>query len=313
MKPADIRAFFTGLSPQDQEDRKTQRVYSVLAINSESFIDPDIPMCTENSRDDSGFDGLPTDHNRNLALGRLPEFLSHFTLGFADGLTVPFALTAGLSSLGHTNMVVYAGIAEICAGCISMGISGYLAVKGDTTVKSQDHGERLELAGRNSIREYLTPLELPPNLFQYVNAHIDYNPAVSRRLLCYLNSTANGLTSETQRFPPAAVGLSVSVGYMLGGLLPLLPYFFVDEVADGLRWSFAVCILALFIFGFVKVYLLHSGSTESNLQYRGKKENPVAWKRLKRSCVEGMRMVVMGGIAAAAAVLCVKLFDDIML
>ncbi|KAI1653423.1 hypothetical protein F4813DRAFT_393737 [Daldinia decipiens] len=94
---------------------------------------------------------------------------------------------------------------------------------------------------------------------------------------------------KTKGFPPAVVGLSVSVGYMLGGLLPLFLYFFVSQVADGLRWSFAVCVLALFVFGFAKDYLLHNES------------------------VEGMRIVVMGGITATAAVLCVKLFEGVSL
>lgn len=59
------------------------------------------------------------------------KFLSNFTLGFADGFTVPFALSAGLSSLSQTKTVIYAGLAEICAGSISMGIGGYLAARGE--------------------------------------------------------------------------------------------------------------------------------------------------------------------------------------
>ncbi|KAI2776122.1 VIT family-domain-containing protein [Daldinia loculata] len=239
-------------------------------------------MSAESISDDSSLGSFQTDYRRNLSLGRLPEFLSHFTFGFADGLTVPFALTAGLSSLGYTKTVIYAGMAEICARCISMGIGGYLAAKGEIAMKSRDHGEGLELAGRESILEYLVPLELPPHLLQYVKAHIDYNPAVSRRLLCHLNSTADGLTSKTKGFPPAVVGLSESVGYMLGGLLPLFPYFFVSQVADGLLWSFAVCILALFVFGFAKDYLLHNESVGSSWRYGGTKRGPVVWERVKK-------------------------------
>ena len=59
----------------------------------------------------------------------LTRFLSDFTLGFSDGLTVPFALTAGLSSLGRADTVISAGLAELCAGSISMGIGGYLAAR----------------------------------------------------------------------------------------------------------------------------------------------------------------------------------------
>ncbi|KAF3067232.1 Protein CCC1 [Daldinia childiae] len=307
MQLTDIKAFFVSLGRQRQQSQKTLQAYSTLATNPENTID--IPMSTESISDDSSLDIPQTDYQRNLSLGRLPEFLSHFTLGFADGLTVPFALTAGLSSLGYTKTVIYAGMAEICAGCISMGISGYLAAKGETAMKSRNHDEGLELTGRDSIQEYLAPLELPSHLLQYVKAHIDYNPAVSRRLLCHLNSTADGFTSKTKGFPPAVVGLSVSVGYMLGGLLPLFPYFFVSQVADGLRWSFAVCVLALFVFGFAKEYLLHNESVGNNWRYGGTKRGPVVWERMKKGCWEGIWMVVMGGIAAVAAVLCVKLFE----
>ncbi|KAI0845935.1 VIT family-domain-containing protein [Daldinia vernicosa] len=310
MQLTDIKAFFVGLGRQRQRSQKTLKAYSTLATNPENTIG--IPMSAGSESNDSSFASLQKDYQWSLSPGRLPEFLSHFTLGFADGLTVPFALTAGLSSLGYTKTVIYAGMAEICAGCISMGISGYLAAKGETAMKNRDHGEGLELAGRENILEYLAPLELPSHLLQYVKDHIDYNPAVSRRLQCHLNSTADGLTSNTKGFPPALVGLSVSVGYMLGGLLPLFPYFFVSEVADGLRWSFVVCVLALFVFGFAKDYLLHKESVGSSWQYGGTKRGPVVWERVKKGCWEGIWMVVMGGIAAVAAVLCVKLFEGVV-
>ncbi|KAI1798552.1 VIT family-domain-containing protein [Daldinia bambusicola] len=310
MQLADIKAFLVGLGQPRRKSQKTLQTYSVLFSSPESLIDT--PTSNENTSDDSSSDSLRLDRQRSLSSGRLSEFLSHFTLGFADGLTVPFALTAGLSSLGHTKTVIYAGMAEICAGCISMGISGYLAAKGDAAAQTRNRGSDLVLAGRDTICEYLAPLELPPDLLRCVNAHIDYNPAVSRRLLSHLNSTADGLTCMTKGFPPIVVGLSVSLGYVLGGLLPMFPYFFVSEVADGLRWSFAVCILSLFVFGFAKDYLLHDEPVKRNWQYGGEKKGPVAWDRMKKGFWEGMRMVVMGGIAAVAAVLCVRLFEDMV-
>src|SRR4051812_19127083 len=69
----------------------------------------------------STFVGVPGTPRRPVrSWPSLQTFLPDFTLGFADGLTVPFALTAGLSSLGQTSTVIYAGMAEICAGSISM-------------------------------------------------------------------------------------------------------------------------------------------------------------------------------------------------
>ena len=60
-----------------------------------------------------------------------PRLVSDFTIGLSDGLTVPFALTAGLSTLGDAHVVIYAGLAELVAGAISMGVAGYLGAKGE--------------------------------------------------------------------------------------------------------------------------------------------------------------------------------------
>lgn len=57
--------------------------------------------------------------------------ISDATIGLSDGLTVPFALTAGLSALGNTNVVIYGGFAELIAGAISMGLGGYLGAKSE--------------------------------------------------------------------------------------------------------------------------------------------------------------------------------------
>ena len=57
--------------------------------------------------------------------------ISDATIGLSDGLTVPFALTAGLSALGNTKVVIYGGFAELIAGAISMGLGGYLGAKSE--------------------------------------------------------------------------------------------------------------------------------------------------------------------------------------
>ncbi|KAF4951457.1 hypothetical protein FSARC_12912 [Fusarium sarcochroum] len=75
------------------------------------------------------------------------RFLSDFTLGFSDGLTVPFALTAGLSSLGKTDTVITGGLAELCAGSISMGIGGYLAALDECTPCQSDATDIEEVQG----------------------------------------------------------------------------------------------------------------------------------------------------------------------
>ncbi|KAI1202457.1 Ccc1 family [Nemania serpens] len=243
------------------------------------------------------------------------RFLADFTLGFADGLTVPFALTAGLSSLGQTNTVIYAGMAELCAGCISMGIGGYLAAKGeqrsetndDSNLEKDDEEMSASLTplyrdrGGQAVAEYIAPLQLPPDLLQAVMAHIQSSPDIAARVR---DTTRNESAPEAVRTSPIISGLSITLGYLLGGLLPLAPYFFVTNVAQGLRWSFGICLVALFVFGFTKEYILHVSSTRHEL-----KSSRARWNLIKRSLWEGLTMVVLGGIAALAAVVAVRLFD----
>ncbi|KAI0147201.1 Ccc1 family [Xylariaceae sp. FL1272] len=244
----------------------------------------------------------------------LSKHLADFTLGFADGLTVPFALTAGLSSLGTTNTVIFAGTAELCAGCISMGIGGYLAAKGeerrDAEKEDGDDEESekgVECGEQRDIQEYLAPLQLPADLLRLVTAHIESCPDIHERV------RMNGLsTREPDKISPVMSGLSVALGYLLGGLLPLTPYFFVRGVANGVRWSFGICLVALFIFGFSKEYVLQVKPSISSRSSIPIKRRLGQWTLVKPSLLEGLRMVILGGIAAVAAVLCVKLFESLV-
>ncbi|KAI6091010.1 Ccc1 family [Hypoxylon rubiginosum] len=277
-----------------------------MGLNSNELIS--IPANDENTGEHYRFYYDRIDNPRNMNQSLLSQFLSNFTLGFADGLTVPFALTAGLSSLGDTRTVIYAGMAEICAGCISMGVGGFLAAKGQTDAKPerQSSSRKLEAAETDSVQSYLDPLDLPPDLLQAVRSHIYCDDTVFRRLVMEKYPTLDGSTDESSLFPPVFAGLSVSFGYLLGGLLPLFPYFFVSKVGDGLVWSFPICLLALFAFGVVKYYLLHYW-----LAGNAGDETGMSMK-VSRCCLEGVGMVLMGGFAACAAVLCVAFFASIM-
>ncbi|KAK0614917.1 VIT family-domain-containing protein [Bombardia bombarda] len=172
---------------------------------------------------------------------RIINFLADFTLGFADGLTVPFALTAGLSSLGQTKTVIYAGMAEICAGSISMGIGGYLATRGENVAARREQ----EAADSDAAASGTA-----------IDGDDDDNEAT------------------------IVSGLSVSLGYLLGGILPLFPYFFVSHVGDGLFWSFLVCVVALFTFGFTKDFLLNNKGGSKDADGEG---NHSSWPRIPSS------------------------------
>lgn len=279
-------------------------------------------------------------------LGRptLSRFLADFTLGFADGLTVPFALTAGLSSLGRTDTVIFAGLAEICAGSISMGIGGYLSARGEASAAAADAlareeeeeqeeqmktaacpvEEKTAVGGRGATARYLAPLDLPPELLDLVRAHVSSRADVATALEREAEVDEDDDEDEDDAGPsPVLSGASVALGYLIGGSLPLAPYFAVGRVGDGLLWSFVVCIIALFAFGFTKDFVLHrqqqgrlrgaaevEGAFVKDKMLRGARSGwGWAWRDVRRSAWEGTQMVMLGSMAALAAVLCVRLFD----
>lgn len=259
-------------------------------------------------------------------LFRLPTlagFLADFTLGFADGLTVPFALTAGLSSLGRTDTVVFAGMAEICAGSISMGIGGYLATRGEVVavaVGSVDQSCDVEITATvvqekkclstDVVASYLNPLDLPLQLHEMVIRHIHGSPTITDALLETQLNKEDDDGHNNERLPSALMsGLSVALGYLLGGVLPLFPYLLVDQVKDGLLWSFVVCVVALFVFGFSKDFALSGNSRTAGTAQETNVKIP--WRGIRHSAWEGAQMVVLGSVAALAAVLCVRAFEGI--
>lgn len=260
----------------------------------------------------------------------LSRFLADFTLGFADGLTVPFALTAGLSSLGQTDTVIYAGMAEICAGSISMGIGGYLSAKGEaleankpnttiTTVdKNADTVAEEKLGSTARVEDYLVPLDLPPELLDLIHQHIILRSDITTTLAQKVATEEEADDDNADSIPPSPiiVGASVAMGYLIGGILPLFPYFIVSRVREGLVWSFIVCIVALFLFGFTKDFILHKDHSKERtlVEKKGpgngwRECRTISWMDIRRSGREGLLMVVLGSIAALAAALCVRLFE----
>ncbi|KAL0942927.1 vacuolar iron transporter [Colletotrichum truncatum] len=263
-----------------------------------------------------------------MASANLARFLSDFTLGFSDGLTVPFALTAGLSSLGRSETVIYAGLAELCAGCISMGIGGYLAARDasrqdlQTPSRESEEEQGMLLTERHSeeeqeeaeeksttntsseaekdVRRYLHPLNLPESTIATVIEAIKSQPQgtiwASKRIRSSESSPElNDAVALQSGFlaSPIFSGLSIALGYLGGGLLPLIPYFIASNVGQGLRWSIFICLVALLAFGVGKSWAL------------GSRKDSWKW------CLwEGVQMAFFGFCAAGAAVLCVSIVDQ---
>ncbi|HVP46306.1 MAG TPA: VIT1/CCC1 transporter family protein [Bryobacteraceae bacterium] len=183
------------------------------------------------------------------------EVVRDIVIGMSDGLTVPFALAAGLSgTVKSTNIVVIAGFAEIAAGSIAMGLGGYLAAKTD-----------LEHYHAEEQREYLETQEKPDVEAQEV-AEIFHGYGLSAAQAA---PVVEAIKSDTKRWVDFMMrfelGLEepdpdrarksaslIAASYIVGGLIPLFPYMVWHQVRTALWISTGVTPVALFVFGFIK-------------------------------------------------------------
>ena len=173
-------------------------------------------------------------------------------IGMADGLTVPFALAAGLTGATDvTRLIVLAGLAEIAAGSIAMGLGGYLAAKGDA-----QHYEKQEIY--DIFRRYgVTQDESTPVL-----------NALKRKPEAWVDFMMRfelGLEKpEPQRARNSAATIAAS--YVFGGFIPLGPYMIMHDVYSALGWSVLITVVALAVFGFIKGRVAGISPVRSALQ-----------------------------------------------
>ncbi|HUP04179.1 MAG TPA: VIT1/CCC1 transporter family protein [Bryobacteraceae bacterium] len=209
------------------------------------------------------------------------ETVRDVVIGMSDGLTVPFALAAGLTgAVSKTHVVVIAGLAEIAAGSIAMGLGGYLAARTD-----RDHYES------ERRREYWEAEHLPEKEREEV-AEVFRNYGMTEEAI---SPVVTAIAANTDRWvdfmmrfelgfeepdPSRArnSAVTIALSYIAGGMVPLTPYMLSDNVFSGLKLSVAVTLVALFLFGFVK------GKLTGIAPVRG-----------------GLQTVVIGGLASAAA------------
>ncbi|SFB96892.1 VIT1/CCC1 transporter family protein [Collimonas sp. OK412] len=190
-------------------------------------------------------------------------------IGMADGLTVPFALAAGISGAAvGIDIVVTAGVAEIAAGSIAMGLGGYLAgrtqrqhyyaerEREEQEILNVPHRERKEVI--DIMAQYgVTKQECEPML-----AGLERNPVAWRDFMMRFE-----LGLEEPR--PAAArksAVTIAVSYLVGGLIPLAPYMLMTSIPRALAASTAVTLLALFVFGYLKGSVTGTGAVKSALQ-----------------------------------------------
>jgi VIT1/CCC1 family predicted Fe2+/Mn2+ transporter len=182
-------------------------------------------------------------------------WISDVVIGMSDGLTVPFALAAGLSgAVDSTSIIVIAGIAEVAAGSIAMGLGGYLSGKTEqdhynNELKREYHEvDTLRHVEIKETKEFFANLGLSEELQEQATQEVakDRNKWVE-----FMMKYELGLDKPDPRRATKSA-MNIGLSYVVGGLVPLSPYFFVDEPTTGLKISAVVTLLCLFIFGWFK-------------------------------------------------------------
>lgn len=191
-------------------------------------------------------------HEKHL---KSSDTIRDIVIGMSDGLTVPFALAAGLSgAVNSSHIVVTAGLAEIIAGSIAMGLGGYLAGK----TESDHYNSELK-------REYEEVERVPQQEKQEVMevfADFGLSVALQEKIADELAKDKDKWVDFMMRYelglekPHASAAtrsaITIGLSYIAGGIIPLSPYFFIHSSTDALYYSCIVAIICLFIFGFFK-------------------------------------------------------------
>ena len=187
------------------------------------------------------------------------DLLTDIVIGMTDGLTVPFALAAGLSGAASqftdgVHLIYIAGIAEVAAGSIAMGLGGYLAGKTEQDhYKSELKKEYWELEHKREVeiqevRNVFLGWGLSKDTAEEATQEIIKD---DKRWVEFMMKFELGLTEpDPKRARKSA--LNIGLSYIVGGFIPLTPYFFVDNAIKGLEISAGITLVCLFIFGFFK-------------------------------------------------------------
>lgn len=216
--------------------------------------------------------------------------LIDIVIGMSDGLTVPFALAAGLSgAVDSSKIIVIAGIAEIAAGSIAMGLGGYLAGRTeqdhyDTELKREYYEiEHLREREVEETKEFFAGLGLSEEVQIKATDEITKNPD---RWVEFMMKYELGLDEpDPKRATKSA--LNIGLSYIAGGIIPLSPYFFIDSASTALKYSVIATLICLFTFGY----------------FKSKITGVPAW-------TGALKVMSIGALAAAAAFGIAKLFES---
>jgi VIT1/CCC1 family predicted Fe2+/Mn2+ transporter len=224
-----------------------------------------------------------------------PHIEKHFTasetvrdivIGMSDGLTVPFALAAGLSgAVEATTIIITAGLAEVAAGAIAMGLGGYLAARTDAehfaSERAREERETKDMPDTEGaeVADVFRSYGLNDDTVATV---VNAIRADKKRWVDFMMRFELGLEEpDPKRARNSA--LTIALSYIAGGMVPLAPYFFFRSIHSALIGSVVVTLLALLVFGYIKGRFTTAKPLRS------------AWQT-----------VVVGGLAATAAFVIAK-------
>ena len=183
------------------------------------------------------------------------ETITDIVIGMSDGLTVPFALAAGLSgAVSNSHIIVIAGIAEIAAGCIAMGLGGYLAGKTEQDYyaselrREYEEVERVPEKEKEEVMEFFEGIGLSKDMQLAATNEIAKD---KKNWVEFMMKYELGLEEpDPKRATNSA--LNIGLSYAVGGIIPLSPYFFISDSHEALKISIVATLICLFIFGYFK-------------------------------------------------------------
>lgn len=211
-------------------------------------------------------------------------------IGMSDGLTVPFALAAGLSgAVSSTDIIVVAGLAEIAAGSIAMGLGGYLAGKTEIDhYNAELNREKWEVDNlpdreKEEVRVIFEDMGMSPETQKLV---VEEMAKDKEKWVEFMMRYELGLEKPNPKRARNSA-LNIGLSYIAGGLVPLAPYFFVTDPIEGLKWSAVITVVCLFVFGY----------------FKAKATGQPPW-------AGAFRVMFIGSVAAAAAFFIARLFNS---
>lgn len=216
------------------------------------------------------------------------DLITDIVIGMSDGLTVPFALAAGLSgTVDSTAIVVTAGIAEIAAGSIAMGLGGYLAGRTEIDHYNSElkrEWEEVEVVPekeKQEVRDVFAEMGLSIHSQDMIADELAKD---KQKWVDFMMKYELGLDKpDPKRARNSAFNIGIS--YIIGGLVPLTPYFLAEHPIDGLKWSAVITVICLLVFGWFKA------------KFTG-----------QRPLQGALKVAAIGSVAAAAAFFIAKLF-----